>query len=33
VLSILEIQGQSGKRLPVGQFLRGNPIAPGSAFA
>jgi methionyl-tRNA formyltransferase len=32
VLSILEIQGESGKRLPVGQFLRGNPIAPGAAF-
>lgn len=33
VLSILEIQGESGKRLSVGQFLRGNPIAPGAAFS
>jgi methionyl-tRNA formyltransferase len=33
VLSILEIQGESGKRLPVGEFLRGNPIALGAAFA
>ena len=32
VLSILEIQGASGKRLSVSQFLRGNPIAPGAAF-
>jgi methionyl-tRNA formyltransferase len=32
VLSILEIQSESGKRMPVGQFLRGNPIAPGTAF-
>jgi methionyl-tRNA formyltransferase len=32
VLSILEIQGESGKRLPVSRFLRGNPIAPGAAF-
>jgi methionyl-tRNA formyltransferase len=32
VLSILEIQGESGKRLPVGQFLLGNPIAPGAIF-
>lgn len=32
VLSILEIQGESGKRLPIGQFLLGNPIAPGAIF-
>jgi methionyl-tRNA formyltransferase len=32
VLSIIEIQGESGKRLPVGQFLRGNPIQPGDSF-
>ena len=32
VLSILEIQGESGKRLPVSEFLRGNPIALGAAF-
>jgi methionyl-tRNA formyltransferase len=32
VLSILEIQSESGKRLPVGQFLRGNPIQPGDRF-
>jgi methionyl-tRNA formyltransferase len=33
VLTILEIQGQSGKRLSVDRFLRGNPIAPGAAFS
>jgi methionyl-tRNA formyltransferase len=32
VLSILEIQSESGKRLPVGQFLQGNPISLGAAF-
>jgi methionyl-tRNA formyltransferase len=32
VLSILEIQSESGKRLPVGQFLQGNPISQGAAF-
>jgi methionyl-tRNA formyltransferase len=31
-LSILEIQGESGKRLSMDQFLRGNPIALGAAF-
>lgn len=29
-LSIQEIQGASGKRLPVKEFLRGNPIAPAT---
>jgi methionyl-tRNA formyltransferase len=32
VLSILEIQGESGKRLPVEKFLRGNSITPGATF-
>ncbi len=31
-LSILEIQGASGKRLPIKQFLRGNPLPPGTIF-
>jgi methionyl-tRNA formyltransferase len=30
VLSILEIQGASGKRLPIKEFLRGHPIQPGT---
>ena len=29
-LSILEIQGDSGKRLPINAYLRGRPMAPGS---
>jgi methionyl-tRNA formyltransferase len=33
VLSIIEIQGESGRRLTVDQFLRGNPIPLGAAFA
>jgi methionyl-tRNA formyltransferase len=32
VLSVLEIQGESSKRLPVSEFLRGNSIALGAAF-
>ena len=32
VLSVLEIQGESGKRMPIKQFLLGNPISPGAAF-
>ena len=31
-LSILEIQGESAKRLPTKDFLRGHPIAPGELF-
>jgi methionyl-tRNA formyltransferase len=31
-LSILEIQGESGKRIPVGDFLRGHAIAAGDSF-
>ncbi len=31
-LSILEIQGESGKKLPVSDFLRGFPISKGSLF-
>jgi methionyl-tRNA formyltransferase len=30
VLSIFEIQGASGKRLPIKEFLRGHPIQPGT---
>ena len=32
VLSILEIQSESGKRLPISEFLRGYPIPPGTQF-
>lgn len=32
LLLIENIQGQSGKRLPAKDFLRGNPIAPGTRF-
>ena len=32
VLSILKIQGESGKVLPVADFLRGFPVAEGSVF-
>jgi len=32
VVSILELQESSGKRLPVAAFLRGNPIPVGSVF-
>ncbi len=32
LLSILELQGASGKRLAVEDFLRGHPIAPGTAL-
>ena len=31
-LSILEIQGASGKRMPIKQFLHGHPISPGEKF-
>jgi methionyl-tRNA formyltransferase len=31
-ISILEIQGASGKSMPVKQFLHGNPISPGAVF-
>lgn len=33
LLSILEIQGASGKRMPIKQFLHGNPLPPGSVFS
>ena len=32
VLSILELQGASGKRLEVKEFLRGHPITPGTVL-
>ena len=31
-LIILELQGESGKRLPVRDFLRGHPILPGTVL-
>ncbi|HSM75530.1 MAG TPA: methionyl-tRNA formyltransferase [Desulfobacterales bacterium] len=33
VLSILEIQGESGKRLAIRDFLRGHPLPPGTLLA
>jgi methionyl-tRNA formyltransferase len=33
VLSITEIQGSSGKRLKINDFLRGSQIPPGSVFS
>lgn len=32
-LSILEIQGDSGKRMKINDFLRGKPIQPGSSLS
>jgi len=32
VLSIIEIQGASGKRILIKDFLRGHPLAPGSVL-
>lgn len=32
ILSILEIQGESGKRLAIRDFLRGYPISPGTVL-
>lgn len=32
LISIAEIQGESGKRLNIRDFLRGCPIAPGTVF-
>lgn len=32
-LSILELQGASGKRLPVRTFLQGCPLPPGTLFS
>jgi len=32
ILSVLEVQGKSGKRLPAADYLRGHPIPPGSRF-
>ncbi len=31
-VSILEVQGESGKRMPVAEFLRGKPVAPGTVL-
>ncbi len=33
VISILEIQGESGKRIPIKNFLQGNQIALGAKFS
>jgi methionyl-tRNA formyltransferase len=32
MLSILELQGASGKRLPIADYLRGHPIPPGTVL-
>jgi methionyl-tRNA formyltransferase len=32
VLSLLELQGESGRRLPVADFLRGFPVTPGTVL-
>ena len=32
VLSILEIQGASGKRMTIGDFLKGHHILPGTVL-
>jgi methionyl-tRNA formyltransferase len=32
LLSVLEIQGESGNRLAVSEFLRGHPITAGTVF-
>ena len=32
-LSVLEIQGESGKRLPIKDFLRGYELPPGTVFS
>ena len=31
-VSILEIQGESGKRMAAADYLRGNPVTKGKAF-
>jgi methionyl-tRNA formyltransferase len=31
-LCILELQGASGSRLPISEFLRGHRIAPGESL-
>ena len=32
IISVLEIQGENAKRMPIGDFLRGNEIMAGSIF-
>lgn len=32
-VSIIEIQGPSGKRLPITEFLKGHPISPGAVLS
>lgn len=32
ILSLLELQGESGRRLPVADFLRGFPVTPGTVL-
>jgi len=32
-LTILEIQGASGKRMEIGEFLKGNPMEPGTVLS
>lgn len=33
ILSILEIQGENAKRMPIADFLRGNQMQKGEIFA
>ena len=33
LLSVLEVQGKSGKRLPISDFLRGYNLSPGEMFS
>ena len=32
IINVLEIQGENAKRMPIGDFLRGNKIDAGSKF-
>ena len=32
ILKVLEIQGENARRMPIGDFLRGNPIQPFEIF-
>ena len=32
LISVLEIQGENAKRMPIGDFLRGNDIFAGEIF-
>jgi len=32
IISVLEIQGENSRKMPIGDFLRGNPISAGEIF-